>query len=80
MAIFLHINCYGFAVVMMDSVWHWQHVTQLFGLIMSPKSLSMAYCTYGLNQLKKKLGGGGGGGGIPFLRPWCLIRNDKMCN
>ena len=47
-AIFLCISCYGFAIVMMDNVW--QYVTQLFEHIMSPKSLSMAYCTYGLNQ------------------------------
>ena len=33
---------------MMDNVW--QYVIQLFGHIMSPKSLIMAYCTYGLNQ------------------------------
>ena len=48
MAIFLCISCYGFAKVMMDNVC--QYVTQLFGHIMSPKSLNMAYCTYGLNQ------------------------------
>ena len=47
-AIFLCRSCYGFAIVMMDNVW--QYVTQLFEHIMSPKSLSMAYCTYGLNQ------------------------------
>ena len=34
----------------MDNVW--QYVTQLFGHIMSPKLLNMAYCTYGLNQFK----------------------------
>ena len=37
---------------MMDNVW--QYVTQLFGHIMSPKLLNMAYCTYGLNQFKQK--------------------------
>ncbi len=47
-AIFLCISCYGFAIVMMDNVW--QYVTQLFEHIMSPKSLSIPYCTYGLNQ------------------------------
>ena len=41
MAIFLCLNCYGFAIVMMDNVW--QYVAQLFGHIMSPKSLNMAY-------------------------------------
>ena len=46
MPIFLRINCYGFAADMMDNVW--QYVTQLFGHIMSPKSLNMAYCTYKL--------------------------------
>ena len=44
MAIFLCMNCYGFAIVMMVNVW------QLFGPIMSPKLLNMAYCSYGLNH------------------------------
>ena len=48
MAIFLCRNCKRFAIVMMDNVW--QYVTQLFGHIMSPKLLNLAYCTYGLNQ------------------------------
>ena len=70
-AIFLCINCYGFAIVMMGNVW--LYVTQLFGHIMSPKSLNMACCTYGLNQFFFRAV-------IPFIRPWHLVKNDKMCN
>ena len=40
MAIFLCVNCYGFANVLMDNVW--QHVTQPFGYSMSPESHNMA--------------------------------------
>ena len=48
MAIFGGVNCYSFAVITVDIVW--QCLTQPFGHIMSPKSLNLADCTYGLSH------------------------------
>ena len=53
MAIFLCVNCYGFANVLMDNVW--QHVTQPFGYSMSPESHNMACWNYGHFSVRKLL-------------------------